>query len=131
MSKRVKLQKTKVIQVQKDSSHTEQSSYWDDVAARNRGDGTDMREHPSANPDMLPETEIAAPSTPQLLMGESVEHLQGRQREVYMLAMREGKSLAEVAEILGISKGTAQKFKERAIKFIEQYCRAAIAKGRV
>ena len=131
MPKRVKLQKTKVIQMHKDSSHTEQSSYWDDVSARNRGDGTDMREHPQANPDVLPEMEIAAPSTPQLLMGEAVEHLQGRQREVYLLTMREDKSLAETAEILGIEKGTAQRYKERAIKFIESYCRQAIKKGRV
>ena len=84
-----------------------------------------------ANPDMLAETEIAAPSTPQLLMGEAVEHLQGRQREVYLLTMREDKSLAEAAEILGIEKGTAQRYKERAIKFIESYCKQAIAKGRV
>lgn len=84
-----------------------------------------------ANPDMLPEMEIAAPSTPQLLMGEAVNHLQGRQKEVYLLTMREGKSLAETAEILGIEKGTAQRYKERAIKFIEQYCSAAIKKGRV
>jgi DNA-directed RNA polymerase specialized sigma24 family protein len=84
-----------------------------------------------ANPDILPKMEIAAPSTPQLLMGEAVEHLQGRQREIYMLTMREDKSLAEAAEILNIEKGTAQKYKERAIKFIEGYCKAAIAKGRV
>jgi len=103
----------------------ERSPYWDDVATH------DGHENPLANPDVLPETEIAAPSTPQLLMGEAVEHLQGRQREVYLLTMREGKSLAEAAEILGISKGTAQRYKERAIRFIESYCRQAIAKGRV
>lgn len=132
MSKHVRLQKTKVIHVRKDSSHTEQSSYWDDVNARGRGEnGDDMREHPQANPDVLPEMDSTAPSTPQLLMGESIEHLQGRQKEVYLLTMREGKSLAEVAEILEISKGTAQKYKERAIKFIESYCKQAIEKGRV
>lgn len=131
MSKRVKLQKIKVVQVQKDSSHAEQSSYWDDVNARSYRDGTDIREHTQANPDVLPATEIAGPSTPQLLMGEAIEHLQGRQREVYMLTMREDKSLAEAAEILGIEKGTAQRYKERAIKFIESYCKEAIAKGRV
>ena len=88
-----------------------------------------------ANPDSLREDEgIYAndqPSTPHLLMGEAIGHLQGRQKEVYLLTMREGKSLAEAAEVLGIAKGTAQKFRERAIKFIEQYCKAAIAGGRV
>jgi DNA-directed RNA polymerase specialized sigma24 family protein len=88
-------------------------------------------EPPQANPDVLPEMEIAAPSTPQLLMGEAVEHLQGRQKEVYFLTMREGKSLAETADILSLSKGTAQKYKERAIKFVEGYCRQAIQRGRV
>ena len=129
MRGRVKTQKTKVIKSKKDSSHSGYSAYWDDFNRRRGVEGG--QELPQANPDMLPETEIAAPSTPQLLMGEAVEHLQGRQREVYLLTMREGKSLAEVAEILRISKGTAQKFKERAIKFIESYCKQAIAKGRV
>src|ERR1019366_5282316 len=123
---REKRQKIKVHEVKKDSSHTEQSSYWNDVA--NRGDGG---EHVLANPDSLPETEIATPSTPQLLMGEAISHLQGRQREVYILTMREDKSLAEASEILGISKGTAQKYRERAIKFISQYCKNAILQGRI
>lgn len=130
MSKYVNIQKTKVIKVRKDSSHTEQSSYWDNVNSRGNG-MDDAQEHPRANPDSLPETEIAAPSTPQLLMGEAVEHLQGRQREVYLLTMREDKSLAEAAEVLGLSKGTAQKYKERAIKFIERWCKQAIKLGRV
>lgn len=132
MAKHTRIQKTRVIQSRKDSSHTEQSAYWDDVNARGHGEnGDDAQEHPCANPDVLPETEIAAPSTPQLLMGEAIGHLQGRQKEVYFLTMREDKSLAEAAEILGIEKGTAQKYRERAIKFVEQYCKAAIAKGRV
>lgn len=132
MSKHVKIQKVRVIHTRKDASHTEQSQYWDDVNARGRGDsGDDMQENPQANPDVLPEVEIVGPSTPQLIMGEAIDHLQGRQREVYMLTMRDNKSWAEAAEILGIEKGSVQKYKERAIKFIEQYCKAAIAKGRV
>lgn len=132
MSKHVRLQKTRVVRSRKDASHTEQSQYWDDVNSRGRGEnGDDAQEHPQANPDVLPETEIAAPSTPQLLMGEAIEHLQGRQREIYMLTMREDKSLAEAAEVLGIEKSSAQKYKERAIKFIQQYCQTAMAKGRV
>lgn len=129
MPKKSYFQKTRELKVKKDSSHTENSSYWEHV--RTRGKSADMDEHPLSNPDSLPEAEDAAPSTPQLLMGEAIQHLQGRQREVYLLTMREGRSLAETAEILSIEKGTAQKYKERAIKFIEQYCHAAIAKGRV
>jgi DNA-directed RNA polymerase specialized sigma24 family protein len=84
-----------------------------------------------ANPDILPETEIVAPSTPQLILGEAIEHLQGKQKEVYILTMREGKSWAETGEILGISKGSVQKYKERAIKFLTQYCKSAMDRGRV
>lgn len=132
MSKRVKLQKTRVVESDKDSSHGEHSPYWDDFNRR-RGDDNDekAREHPQANPDVLPETEIAAPSTPQLLMGEAVEHLQGRQKEVYLLLMREGKSETEAAEILGIDRRIVHIYKDRAVKFITKYCKQAMAKGRV
>jgi len=131
MSKRVRLQKTRVIQSNKDSSNGGLSPYWDD--ARKHGyyvDG-ELQERPQANPDVLPETNNAAPSTPQLVMGEAVEHLQGQQKAVYLLTMRDDKSLAEAAQCLGIKKGSAQKYKERAIKFIESYCKQAMARGRV
>jgi len=127
---REKRQKIKVVEVQKDSSFTEQSSYWDDASRRGSEEGR-IQEHVCANPDSLPEAGTMAPSTPQLLMGEAIDHLQGRQRECYLLTMREGKSFAEAAEILGIGKGRVQQYRERAIKFIGQYCKAAIANGRV
>lgn len=100
------------------------------------GDRFDMvTENVRANPDGLREDEAMytdnQPSTPQLLMGEAIQHLQGRQREVYLLTMREGKSLAEAAEVLSISKGAAQIYRQRAIKFLAAYCRAAIKAGRV
>jgi len=100
------------------------------------GDRFDVvKEDTRANPDSLREDEAmydsSQPSTPHFLMGEAVAHLQGRQLEVYFLTMREGKSLAETAEILGIEKGSAQKYKERAIKFISQYCKAAMERGRI
>ena len=130
MAKRSKFfQKTREIEVKKDSSHAEQSSYWDDVSRHSFGDT--IREDVCANPDKLAETESGSPSSPQLLMGEAIAHLQGRQRECYLLTMREGKSLSETGEVLGITKRSAQQYKDRAIKFIAQYCRAAIAKGRV
>ncbi len=130
MKKRVRIQKVKEIQAQAQAG--EHSPYWAHMeSVAQRGPGGSLQEHPQANPDVLPETEIAAPSTPQLLMGEAVAHLQGRQREVYILVMREGKSLAEAADILKMTKGTAQKYKERAIAFVTQYCQGAIARGRV
>jgi DNA-directed RNA polymerase specialized sigma24 family protein len=131
MKRRAKSQKTKVLE-RPDIYKGERSPYWDDAKARiERGGQDNIYELAQANPDVLPETEISAPSTPQLLMGEAVTHLQGRQKEVYLLTMREGKSLAEAAEILGIEKGSVQRYKERAVKFLTQYCQAAINKGRI
>lgn len=116
-------------------------SKWNDKRSINKQKGRladkfdFITEDVRANPDSLRDDETMyaneQPSTPQLLMGEAVMHLQGRQREVYLLTMREGKSLAEAAEVLGIEKGTAQKYRERAIKFISQFCKAAIERGRV
>lgn len=83
-----------------------------------------------ANPDQLPEQK-ASPTSPQLLMGEAIEHLQGRQKEVYLLTMREGLSLAEVGDALSITKSTAQVHLDRAIKFITAYCEEGIKGGRV
>lgn len=90
----------------------------------------DNHEDVLGNPDLLPE-QSAKPSNPQLLMGEAIQHLQGRQKEVYLLVMREDKSIAEAAEILGIIKGTAQVHLERAVAFIKAYCIQAIEGGRV
>ena len=126
---REKRQKIKVIESNKDASYGEQSHYWDDASRRNFSDGR-IQEHVCANPDSLPEVD-AAPSTPQMLMGEAIAHLQGRQKECYLLTMREGKSFSEAAEILSIGKGRVQQYRERAIRFIEQYCKAAINGGRV
>ncbi len=83
-----------------------------------------------ANPDLLPE-QSTSPSTPQLIMGEAVEHLQGRQKQVYMSVMREDKSLSEVGEMLDITKSSAQTYLDRAIAFITAYCKQAEARGRI
>jgi RNA polymerase sigma factor (sigma-70 family) len=113
---------------------SERSPYWDDFANK-RQRNTELAELPEANPDSLREEEgifqNSQPSTPHFLLGEAVEHLQGRQKEVYLLTMREGRSLAEVAELLGMAKGTAQTYLKRAIKFIKGYCAEAITKGRI
>jgi DNA-directed RNA polymerase specialized sigma24 family protein len=94
-----------------------------------------VKEDTRANPDSLREDEAmyvdSQPSNPQLLMGEAIQHLQGRQKECYLLTMREDKSLAEVAEILGISKGAVQIYRQRAVKFLTSYCKVAIKNGRV
>jgi RNA polymerase sigma factor (sigma-70 family) len=129
MKNRVSIQKLKELKSRKDASKGEHSPYWTDASRRGYGDNT--YEDPRANPDVLPETHVDAPSTPQLLMGEAIAHLQGRQRECYILTMREGKSFSEAAEILGIGKGRVQQYRERAIKFITKWCEQQMAKGRV
>lgn len=85
------------------------------------------KESPQANPDLLTESQgmyaDSQMSDAQRIMGDAIEHLQGRQRDVYMLTMRQGMSLREAAALLGIAKGTAQVYKDRAIKFITDFCR--------
>lgn len=79
-----------------------------------------------ANPDVLPEDTsyfgARHRTRAQVLMGEAIQHLQGQQKAVYMLTMREAYSIAEAAKKLKISKSTAQVYRERALKFIQQYC---------
>lgn len=79
-----------------------------------------------SNPDSLVEGTSyfvdVHPTRAQLLMGEAILHLQGQQRAVYLLTMREGYSIAQAAKKLGLSKSTAQTYRERALKFIQQYC---------
>lgn len=58
----------------------------------------------------------------QALMGDAVEHLQGRQRDVYILTMRQGYSNQEAADILRISRNTVKEYRERAIKFVTAFC---------
>lgn len=64
-------------------------------------------------------------------MGEAVEKLRGRQREVYFLTIRDGKSFEEAAEVLGIKAEEARKYQDEAVRFIEKYCKQAVAKGRI
>ena len=127
----VKLHRLKEKRDSKYAGNHEASPYWNHLAGNHEGhemanDGEPLR----ANPDSLVEGD-SGPSTPQLIMGEAIEHLQGRQKEVYLLTMREDKSLAETAKILGIEKASAQVYKDRAIKFIGKYCKQAMDKGRV
>lgn len=87
-------------------------------------------ERAEANPDILLEQD-SSPSTPQLIMGEAVLHLQGRQKQVYLSVMRDDKSIAETGEILELSKGTVQTYLDRAIAFITQYCKTAMDRERI
>lgn len=76
--------------------------------------------------------EVAShPTTPQRIMGEAIQHLQGRQKEVYMLVVRDDRSWADAGKVLGISKGSVQIYLNRAVRFITAYCKQAMDKGRV
>lgn len=70
-------------------------------------------------------------ATPHRIMGEAVEKLRGPQREVYFLTIRDGKSLTEAAEVLGMSERLAKCYQDNAIKAVDAYCKQAIAKGRL
>ncbi len=64
-------------------------------------------------------------------MGEAIDHLQGRQKEVYLSIMRDDKTQEETAEALDISRAAVRTYYDRAIAFISQYCRRAMDEGRV
>lgn len=85
---------------------------------------------PMSELDDLPEQTYYI-TTPQAIMAEAIEHLQGRQKEVYLMHMRCDCSLGDISTVLKISKGTVQVHLERAVKFVEAYCHQAILKGRV
>jgi RNA polymerase sigma factor (sigma-70 family) len=68
---------------------------------------------------------------PQEIMSDAVEHLQGRQRQVYIMAMRENLSFSEIAKTLRISKSAVQIYRQRAISFITQFCKDAIKREKI
>lgn len=77
------------------------------------------------NPDTIL-NRIRPVSEEELIVADAVEHLQGRQKEVYLLTMRLGLSLSKTASELNIKKATAQVYKARAISFVTAYCKQAI-----
>lgn len=112
---------------------------WNDKNPINRqkgklGDKFDyVTEDVRANPDSLREDEGMYADNqlarPQELMGEAVEHLQGRQKQVYLLTFRQGLSFAKTAKRLKISRSAVQIYRNRAARFITGYCEAAIQRG--
>ncbi len=108
------------------------AAYWNYINSSShvRDSDDQLLECELANPDSLMDQSYK-PSTPQLLMGEAVEHLQGRQKTVYLMHMREDMSFAEIGEALGLSKDTVRTYNDRAIAFITAYCKQAIDGGRV
>lgn len=64
-------------------------------------------------------------------MGEAIERLHGVRREVYLLTVRDGKSVEEAAKVLGAKEGVVELYRLYAIKFIEDYCKKAMRKGRL
>jgi DNA-directed RNA polymerase specialized sigma24 family protein len=96
------------------------------------GDRFDFVTEPTqANPDSLREDQATYADSQmtkaQELMGLAVEHLQGKQKQVYLLTLRQGLSIANAAKQLGITKSDAQGYRDRAIKFITSYCRGVLA----
>lgn len=69
--------------------------------------------------------------TPRKIMGEAVQRLKGPCREVYLMTVRDGKSIEDTAEVLSMSENLAKAYQDQAIKFVEGYCKQAITKGRL
>lgn len=128
MRKAVKIQKIHTIKAGKITV----SPYWDRVFnSRYNSEAGLFEENIRGNPDQLIDLDDCGLSMAREIFGAAVEHLQGRQKEAYILHMREKKSLDEVATILSISKSSAQVYLTRAIKFISVYCHQAIEKEQI
>lgn len=125
MKNSIRLARVKIQKLGEIRGDTGSYEAWIEMNAHRNEDGEPM-EPVQANPDSLPEGTSyfgdSQPTRAQMLMGEAVGHLQGQQKAVYLLCMREEYSIAQAAKKLGISKSTAQTYRERAIKFIQQYC---------
>src|ERR1700688_4673877 len=136
MKKNFRVQTQKLTEVKGDRGSY---SRWNDSHPTNRqkgklGDKFDfVTEDVRANPDSLREDEglygNSQVTRPQELMGEAIEHLQGRQKQVYLLTFLQGLSFTEAAKKLHISKSAVEIYRNRAAKFITQYCEAAIQRG--
>lgn len=70
-------------------------------------------------------------ATPRRIMGEAIEKLKGCYKEVYLLVVRDEKSLEETALVLEMDECCAQKALDEAIESVRKYCKQAIAKGRL
>lgn len=128
MRKAVRLQRIHIVKAGKVTV----SPYWDRVFnGRYNSDSGLFEENIRGNPDQLIDLDDCGLSMARAIFGSAVEHLQGRQKEAYILHMREKKSLDEVATILSISKSSAQVYLTRAIKFISAYCRQAVERGQI
>lgn len=127
------------IQTQNDKEKSGNARAYEDFMDKNPmnlqkgklGDRFDyITEDVRANPDSLREDEAmyasSQPSEAQYLMGEAVGHLQGIQKQVYTLTMREGLSIAEAGKKIGISKSAAQGYRDRAIKFIAEHVKGVL-----
>lgn len=131
MRKPVKTNKTNVHDC-KDASGGS-SPYWE-YTARSAREEEDT-EDPRANPDMVAEGTgffgSGEMTQPQFIFGEAVEHLQGRQKEAWMLVMREQLTEQEAAEVMGVRQQVVATYLKRATKFITRWCEIAMARGRV
>lgn len=70
-------------------------------------------------------------ATPHRIMGEAIERLRGYHKEVYLLVVRDQKTLEDTALVLEMDEIQAQKTLDEAIESVRKYCKQAMVKGRV
>ncbi len=133
MSKRdkIKIQKVKEIKGYAGSYEQWIGKHFHQTPKGNLGDRFEFLTEPLvANPDQLTEEQGLYANSQltkaQELMGEAVDHLQGLQRDCYILTMRQGMSLAEAGKILKLSKSDVQGYRTRAIAFVKGYCQRSL-----
>ncbi len=133
---KIKIQRLKDIKGQAGSYEQWIGKHFHQTPKGKLGDRFEFLSEPLvANPDQLTEEAgLYADSQmtqAQELMSEAVEHLQGLQRDCYMLTMRQGMSFTEAGKLLRLSKSDVQGYRTRAVKFVTEYIRRAIKNGRL
>lgn len=64
-------------------------------------------------------------------MGEAIEKLRGHHKEVYLLVVRDEKTLEDAALVLEMNEVQTQRVLDEAIESVRKYCKQAMLKGRL
>jgi len=123
------------IRVRKDYAGTEQSPYreWVERHYHLESDG-DPLEPVEANPDVLPEEaglwHVSPCEDGRMEMVKAVfKTLSPAQKKILVMIGLEGKTFENVAQTLGVSKGTVQKTMERIRKKMESCLTGGLPEG--
>src|SRR5712672_727709 len=114
----VQWQDVKVLQTKRIQSG-ESSPYWEwirdheSISSSHGPDSVDMNEPAQGNPDILPEQRTQFHQETRISVGDISKKLSGQQLKVFEMYVQEGKSIRDIAIVLGIGKRTVETYLSR------------------